>query len=604
MLRIDTTSRSILNFDSNEKKTDMDRNDFSNHETRNLDFNLKENNMASFISFLGATRILVFFLVFLTGVVLAVPAQAGIVVGNPGDSVSISDTDGDGVADELDNCIDIPNAGALACDSDMDGYGNACDADFNNDGVSDGVDYASPHFMSDFVTGTESSNVSGLAQGTDMNCDGAVDGLDFALPYFIAGFSAGLPGPSGLACAGTVPCVPEEGGVTVSEQEAHEIDIAMLAEGKGLPVQDVRSAIAFQEDFLAYAQDLEARHPGQFSRIWLEPVPATAGVIEFIGDVPSENPLNGVTLLGNGAISQDDHERRAELAAQALEAIGITNFTSYFDVPSGKIVIAASASEAIPMPNPNELLELVRAHVWQSPTLDGEARLVEPEDLDMREGYGFEGTSARGGQRMTVGSRFSCTSGWAVEGPDGPGVVTAGHCVGLDGLNHTVSSGLTFSHATTWRDQEVGQGDSEYHTTNATEVAQFDARDGEIRAVLKKKRTGWMLPGLPICRYGRSSNFRDCNHYVIKAGVRASMDMNPGGVPNFVALRGMVLAGGARDVPGDSGGGWSWGNKAWGVHSGSNRAAAEATWWLPKVSVFTPIKLVETELDVDLMIAP
>jgi hypothetical protein len=44
-----------------------------------------------------------------------------------------TDTDGDGIADNLDNCTLVPNASQL--DTDGDGYGNVCDADFNNDGV-------------------------------------------------------------------------------------------------------------------------------------------------------------------------------------------------------------------------------------------------------------------------------------------------------------------------------------------------------------------------------------------------------------------------------------------------------------------------------------
>ena len=90
----------------------------------------------------------------------------------------------------------------------MDGYGNACDADFNNDGVSDGVDFSAPHFLTDFASGAQSINSDGNPQGTDMNCDTVIDGVDFTVPYFLTQFAAGVPGPSGLACAGMgVPCL-------------------------------------------------------------------------------------------------------------------------------------------------------------------------------------------------------------------------------------------------------------------------------------------------------------------------------------------------------------------------------------------------------------
>ena len=115
------------------------------------------------------------------------------------------DGDGDGIPDVIDNCSTVANAGAAGCDDDKDGYGNACDGDFNNDGTSDGVDF-SPLFLADFFSGTQADNPAGNPQGTNMNCDGVVDGVDFAIPFFLTQFASGIPGPSGLSCAGTVPC--------------------------------------------------------------------------------------------------------------------------------------------------------------------------------------------------------------------------------------------------------------------------------------------------------------------------------------------------------------------------------------------------------------
>jgi uncharacterized protein (TIGR03790 family) len=43
------------------------------------------------------------------------------------------DLDGDGIANPLDNCLDLANADQR--DTDGDGYGNLCDADLDNDGV-------------------------------------------------------------------------------------------------------------------------------------------------------------------------------------------------------------------------------------------------------------------------------------------------------------------------------------------------------------------------------------------------------------------------------------------------------------------------------------
>ena len=114
------------------------------------------------------------------------------------------DSDGDGVVDSIDNCTHVSNAGLAGCDSDRDGYGNACDADFNQT-LSVGGDVFRPIFLGDFEKG-RMSDFLGVQNGTDMNCDGRVDSGDFGLLLFDQ-YQAGTPGPSGFSCAGrTRPC--------------------------------------------------------------------------------------------------------------------------------------------------------------------------------------------------------------------------------------------------------------------------------------------------------------------------------------------------------------------------------------------------------------
>ena len=49
-----------------------------------------------------------------------------------------TDTDGDGLEDDSDNCASVANADQL--DTDSDGLGNACDDDDDGDGVADTAD--------------------------------------------------------------------------------------------------------------------------------------------------------------------------------------------------------------------------------------------------------------------------------------------------------------------------------------------------------------------------------------------------------------------------------------------------------------------------------
>ncbi len=49
-----------------------------------------------------------------------------------------TDSDGDGVTDDVDNCTSVANTDQI--DTDEDGFGNVCDADFNNNGIVDPFD--------------------------------------------------------------------------------------------------------------------------------------------------------------------------------------------------------------------------------------------------------------------------------------------------------------------------------------------------------------------------------------------------------------------------------------------------------------------------------
>ena len=118
-----------------------------------------------------------------------------------------SDVDGDGVPDSSDNCLDYPN-GPLAqhpqtpmCDAqedaDFDGYGNPCDLDHNNDGAN-GIDDGGAVYAAMVAVSTNPIY--------DNNCDGAVGMDDVGIQLGAQASGNLLPGPSGLACAGTVPC--------------------------------------------------------------------------------------------------------------------------------------------------------------------------------------------------------------------------------------------------------------------------------------------------------------------------------------------------------------------------------------------------------------
>ena len=116
-----------------------------------------------------------------------------------------ADIDGDGIPDVLDKCnYDSRNATNVNCDADQDGYGNVCDADFDQSfavNPSDFTMFFVPRFKS-------TSDIPPV--GADMDCSGAVNPTDFTMffvPKFKGALGGAVPGPSGLACAGQPGCL-------------------------------------------------------------------------------------------------------------------------------------------------------------------------------------------------------------------------------------------------------------------------------------------------------------------------------------------------------------------------------------------------------------
>lgn len=105
------------------------------------------------------------------------------------------DYDGDGHRNTIDNCRDIPNPSQL--DSDGDGFGNVCDADFDNDGI---VSLAFNPALTD-RRGDLESLVAAMSSGLynaeyDLNEDGKIDMIDLGIAQTNLFLQ---PGPSGRA---------------------------------------------------------------------------------------------------------------------------------------------------------------------------------------------------------------------------------------------------------------------------------------------------------------------------------------------------------------------------------------------------------------------
>ena len=112
------------------------------------------------------------------------------------DTTELPDQDLDGVGDPEDNCLTVVNPDQR--DTNQDGYGNLCDADLTGDGVVGLPDFGV--FKSSYGKGAGNP---GYNPDADLDGDDIVGVYDFGLFHSMYGQPVA---PSGLSCAGTIPC--------------------------------------------------------------------------------------------------------------------------------------------------------------------------------------------------------------------------------------------------------------------------------------------------------------------------------------------------------------------------------------------------------------
>ena len=91
------------------------------------------------------------------------------------------DTDGDGVENSFDNCIEHANPDQR--DTNADGFGNRCDADFNGDLIVNAIDLG--HLKLMFFSNDPDADLDG---------DGVVNVIDLGI---LRSLFFGSPGPAG-----------------------------------------------------------------------------------------------------------------------------------------------------------------------------------------------------------------------------------------------------------------------------------------------------------------------------------------------------------------------------------------------------------------------
>jgi streptogrisin C len=376
-----------------------------------------------------------------------------------------------------------------------------------------------------------------------------------------------LPGQPGLVLSAPVGTVarlqPADGGASTRGQTSASADLEDVvtqdaAEAVAADLEAVREAHGWTTDELAAYEASEAALDSVTERLSTDDPHAFVG--SALADDPTEPPTVyvkgrapvdiralaselGVTLVEDQPYSLQELDTRLAAVQDAVFSAGFEDFVVSADIErEGAITLIVAMSSGASL---DPVLAGIAPEIAKDITV-----IIEDDPV-------VEPQGAFGGMKLQDGGVFECTSGWTVRRiADGVrGVSGAGHCDGIDQINHP-GHGV---HAAFFQQEHVGQwGDVEWYTTNEFEADDFYSDElNQIRDVAAVEPRANIASGESICVYGRASNRRDCSLVVENPDVFCGWPQQK-----------LVQMNGAVTIGGDSGGGWSFGNTAYGGHYG------------------------------------
>lgn len=347
-------------------------------------------------------------------------------------------------------------------------------------------------------------------------------------------------------------------------------DLTLIAAARGWTYAEALAQYEAAEAVGALAEAVATEHPEAFVGSALSDKPGGAPTLYIKGIATSRISTLAaaadvpVVIADEQPYSYDELVARNDKLHDELVAMGYDNLMSAIDITSGTIEAEVERADEFATSG-----AAVRSAL--SEEFDNGVALTFTESLDAGFEHGY------GGAR--VSGDGLCTSGWTVRSAGGTsGVTTAGHCDGMTSIRE-VNVG-------TWsldfRVQHRGAyGDVEWHTVPGHSTpARFYSSANTLRPTNSIEHHSNISTGESVCVYGRSTNERDCSALVLRPGVTCTID--------GVSTRRLVQMTEHVTTGGDSGGGWSHGNRAYGSHVGHCSGD----------SVFTPVSFFPDALSV------
>lgn len=331
----------------------------------------------------------------------------------------------------------------------------------------------------------------------------------------------------------------------VDQETAELSDARLIAEQNDWGLDETLKHMQAQESFGNLLVRLSEKYPESYAGGIFAEGPGAASIVRFVGKVPQEAAEEAeragirVEFEGNAKYSEAAlQERSRKVHDYLLRELGYKEVVTAVTTTDDGVIASVVGDSRRDLKLPAELQEGVQVTEYE-------------ESVAMDE-------HTRGGARVLDDGVFECTSGFTVRSTNGvTGVLTAGHCNGINQYQQP-SNGLVYG--LTHQAQHISTfGDVEWKTSPHIEPAEFFARANERRDVNSVLAFG----GLPVnsfsCVYGRASNLRACDQ-VFSTFVTVTVN---GNTASF-----LFAMDNDNTIGGDSGGPWSFGTIADGIHKG------------------------------------
>jgi hypothetical protein len=341
-------------------------------------------------------------------------------------------------------------------------------------------------------------------------------------------------------------------GTPAEARAAMTTDLGLVARARGWTIAEAAAHRALSDSFGQIQERLATSRPGLYAGAELPPLPDQAPTLYIKGRADAlvwelvRSAGYPIHVIEGRPFSWRELEARSLRLNRRLAGLGFRDIVTSFDETTSHVEAAVRRLPAMASLRAQQVLARLPAE-FQS----GVRLALLDEDVVVDE-------HAYGGMWVRDDGVNMCTSGWSVTNGLITGVTTAGHC---NGINQIVEPGVGV-HALVHQAEHRGQwGDVEWKTSTHLEPDDFYASANDIRDVSSVEPRANITVGEAVCVYGRSSNARDCSHTVL----RTSISCTNSGVFNdrLVAMNAKNTT-----IGGDSGGGWSFGLKAYGSHKG------------------------------------